>query len=258
MTVIRITLFLLLLISCSTTKQLKTIPKSQVQMADSVAMNQQHLNANQEHVFTPEPVVTFPRGSAYSDELVDKINSKNFEKAALFIAGKIATEYDTLLRWRVQLTALSDRQKAEDEVAQYSAKRPEPTFVVEAAGLYKVQVGNYEFRVKADQLLYDLKKIGITGAWVVQANEFVPKRAAAPQQSKLPKYHVQLGSFSARENAEAFIEKARQLYSGTLLVHEEKSVYKVFAGEAETRESIDKIKRLLGNLGLKGFVISRY
>lgn len=257
----KLTLFALIalaLASCTSTKTLRPLPPlaKKTLPSDSAAhVEEKPELATKEVAAAP---VTIARGNMFNDALMREIESEQFNTATLVERGKQKLEFDSVPRWRVQLTAVSDRDRAAQIQREFAQKETVETFVVEANNLFKVQAGNFTIRAHADQLLHDLKNRGVNGAWVVRAFELKRKeKASAAPPKEIPRkkaYRVQLGTFSTQANANRFKNTLNQTAENVVIIKKD-DAFKVCAGEFESAEKAREHKQKLQDSGLQGFVV---
>ena len=178
--------------------------------------------------------------------------------------------------FRVQLFAGTDstgavimQQKAESEIDT-------SVYLFKEAGLFKIQVGDYPYRMDADNMKLKLNDLGFTGAWVVKRLVHVPGNTinadstvqpmASPstrQAGQMTTGQLNTESTSAISDARFKIQvlatsdemKARQLeldlesqFSEDAYYELSGNNYKVYIGKFQTRPEAEKLlKRVREN-----------
>jgi len=76
---------------------------------------------------------------------------------------------------RIQLFAGAVEENARIVASEVQSLSLDSVYVLEENGLYKVQLGNFQERLAAEQMLDQLRFKGITNAWIVQTTIHIPK-----------------------------------------------------------------------------------
>jgi cell division septation protein DedD len=133
-------------------------------------------------------------------------------------------------------------------------------------GLFKVQVGDYQFRYEADNMRDNFRKNGYDGAWVIQrminipiaadttarVNENVPVAVVetAPQALKKTEesgqFKIQLMAIGSEDRARTKVEEIKGLTTYSAFYEKSGNLYKVFIGyfkeETVAREALRDIR----------------
>jgi hypothetical protein len=80
--------------------------------------------------------------------------------------------------YRVQAFAGSDQENAENMATNVLNLKLDSVYVIEEAGLYKVQIGNFTERLEAEKMLDLLRFQNISNCWIVETIIHIPKQPA--------------------------------------------------------------------------------
>jgi len=157
--------------------------------------------------------------------------------------------------FRIQVFAGTDSIGAGSIKYQVEADFNQPVYLVSEGGLYKVQAGDYPYRIDADQAKNQLNRKGFTGAWVVKRMIRVPldsSAAPAMQETAGPAsqsevvstkpegaYRIQVLATSDELRAKEVVFNLKNQFNGNAFYELSGSVFKVFIGYFETRPEAD-------------------
>jgi hypothetical protein len=128
-------------------------------------------------------------------------------------------------------------------------------------GLYKIQVGDYQFRSDADELKTTFRQNGFPGAWVVQRSVMIP---LAPDQSAAPieqgeiiqhdtvgvkgRYKIQVLATNSEVKAQMTVLDLKENNKYQAFFEKSGDLYKVFVGyfkiEQKAREVLQEIRTI--------------
>jgi cell division septation protein DedD len=100
--------------------------------------------------------------------------------------------YREIEGFRIQVFAGTDSLSAASVKQNVGRDTDDNVYLLHEGGLYKIQVGNFPYRMEADNMKLTLKDKGYEGAWVVKRMIHVPRDSTmsdttmTPAPSKLP------------------------------------------------------------------------
>ena len=129
-------------------------------------------------------------------------------------------------------------------------------YLIHEKGLYKVQVGDYQFYPQADKVKITLQKNEFPGAWIVKRPILVPLTSSAkddnldPRQSlsvnKSGKYRIQVMVTSSQDKAIQIVNELKQQLNYPVFFEQTGTLFKVFIGafqvEKKAREVLQMIR----------------
>ena len=147
--------------------------------------------------------------------------------------------------FRVQVIAGTDSLQILNTSRQLSGEVLDSVYYFYEKGLYKVQVGDYQFHYKADSLKTVMRRTGYPGAWVARTIIRIPIDTTSVQMSApavqdslqaMPegKYKIQAAAISSESRAGEIISQLRSLSLQNAFYEKSGSVYKIFVGPFET------------------------
>jgi len=166
--------------------------------------------------------------------------------------------------FRVQVFAGLDSINALTTKHKLQAKLDDPVYLLKENGLVKIQVGDYLYRVDADNKNLVLRREGFPGAWVVQKKIRITKTAdsaavvePAPPINKPSdiepgnyKFKIQIIVTGDLPRAEQLKAQLQSQFNNVCWFEEINGLYKVFLGKFQKRESADA---LLNDVRQNGF-----
>ena len=185
------------------------------------------------------------------------INNFADEKIELVEQGHIAQKieernYTIEEGFRVQLFAGADKDNANRFAKQVRQAKMDSTYIVEEAGIYKVQLGNYVQRLEAEKMLDKTRYAGFPTAWIVTTSIHVPKDSTQtvqpqpqPETSKLV-YAIQLFVTNNNQRAEQLKNEYTGQVSENVWIFPQGTLFKILAGkfddEQAARNYLEQIK----------------
>jgi len=165
--------------------------------------------------------------------------------------------------FRVQIFAGLDSLNAVSTASQSRNVTIDSVYLFREKGLYKIQLGDYQYRYQADSANQSLRKNGFSGAWVVKrmvqipvsAEELIPAAPVIPvsqPDSTLPqittgKYKIQVVATSTIERAQSLVNDLGSKYQYPVFFEKAGTMYKVFIGpfsiEAEARQTLEAVRK---------------
>jgi cell division septation protein DedD len=173
-------------------------------------------------------------------------------------------EFKELEGYRVQLFAGLDSLNAVQTAGQSRNVSIDSVYLFREKGLYKVQLGDYQYRYQADSANQSLRKKGFSGAWVVKRmvkipvspQELIPATPAAipdippdssRQQPATGKYKIQVVATATIERAQTLVKDLSSKYQYPVSFEKAGTMYKVFIGpfsaEDEARQILDSVRK---------------
>jgi len=128
-------------------------------------------------------------------------------------------------------------------------------------GLYKIQVGDYQFRSEADNLKTTFRQNGFPGAWVVQRSIIIPvepdQNADIEEQDEIfqrdttqekGKYKIQVLATNSEVKAQMTVLDLKENNKYQAFFEKSGNLYKVFVGyfeiEEKAREALEEIRKI--------------
>ncbi len=159
---------------------------------------------------------------------------------------------------RVQVFAGLDSLNALSIRHQLINGQSDSVYLFKEKGLYKIQIGDYPYRMDADRKKQELRKEGFKGAWVVQTSINVPidneQSVSATEQDSVKKtvkninYSIQVLATGDITRAQETEKKLKQQYNRPAFTKKIGNLYKVYLGNFPTRqEAEDMLKDIRAN-----------
>lgn len=165
--------------------------------------------------------------------------------------------------FRVQIFAGLDSVNAVLTAAQCRKATVDSVYSFRENGLFKIQVGDYQYRYQADSSNMSLRKNGFPGAWVVKRMIRLPLNPAdlVPAAPLLPavqpdntirqindgRYKIQVVATATIERAQSLVADLHGKYNTAVFYEKSGTMYKVFigpfSGEAEARQILEKVRK---------------
>jgi hypothetical protein len=157
---------------------------------------------------------------------------------------------------RIQTFAGADLKNAENMMSQLTDLQLDSVYLVKEEGLYKVQLGNFLYRVDAEKMLDRLRFAGISNAWIVETIIHLPKdipedstRVAPPPVADLEQqilYAIQIFVSRDFQRAEDFSNRLNLRLSDQSWILQSGEFWKVLIGryqdEASARQRLSEIR----------------
>jgi cell division septation protein DedD len=167
--------------------------------------------------------------------------------------------------FRVQIFAGLDSLNAILTAKQSHEVTVDSVYLIKEKGLFKIQLGDYNYRYQADSANMSLRKNGFRGAWVVKSTVLIPVSAAdtltlpGQVESIVPadgarkdpviagKYKVQVVATATIERAETLVRELTAKFHSPVFYEKAGTMYKVFIGpfsvESEARQTLESIRQ---------------
>ena len=149
--------------------------------------------------------------------------------------------------YRVQVFAGMNKENAEAVRTQIQGNISHKVYIIVADNLYKVQVGDFQARLDAEELSVSLRN-DFPGCFIQKTLVL----AGDEVKQSFGKYFVQLGAFASKEGAKSFQTTVREFNYSNSIIFEENEFYKVLIGAYKTREEAEEIKQKLIMIGFDG------
>ena len=152
--------------------------------------------------------------------------------------------------YRVQVSAVLDRARAEALVAEAEGRLKAPAYIHYEGDtrLYKIQVGNCRTAEDAGRVRQEAKDRGYGEAFVVRSR--IEQAPVQHRQTTVAGYRVQIFSASNQQAAEQAQARARNLLGrDDVYVEFEPPFFKVRIGNFRTREEAKKLVRVVKQHG---------
>lgn len=220
--------------------------------------------------------VLFYQQNPVADPLLDEIQSNPGNSARLSTTllpppPPPPPDYKEIEGFRIQLFAGTDSISAATVHRKADTDIEDTVYLINEGGLFKIQVGDYPYRMDADNMKLTLNDKGFKGAWVVKRmvrvprdsrmadsvvvapppsvpSEISPVETETTQPDKTPSAPVDEGRFKIQVMATSDMLKAQQLeleleeqFSKEAYYEQSGTVYKVFIGKFQIRSEAEKL-----------------
>ncbi len=166
--------------------------------------------------------------------------------------------------FRVQIFAGLDSINAVLTAKQSRNVTVDSVYLFREKGLYKIQLGDYQFRYQADSVNMSLRKNGFPGSWVVKRSVLIPispaemMTPAAPVLSTIQpdniinettagKFKIQVVATATIERAQSLVKDLSSKYQYPVFFEKAGTMYKVFIGpfsiETEARQILESVRK---------------
>lgn len=146
--------------------------------------------------------------------------------------------------FRVQVFAGLDSLNALTAMEKVKQAVTDSIYFLKESSLFKIQFGDYLYRNSADLKALDIRKHGISGAWVVLTRVNVPidtvKKVPVTTDEQEKPFKIQILVTSSLENAKTVVEKLKTEFKHDSFYLKSETVYKVFLGRFSTRNEAEK------------------
>ena len=218
-----------------------------------------------ESVSAPDSVFYFEQADL-SDPFLDTIFQKPDQTMALnkrlyppASTPAIPPRFKEIEGFRVQVFAATDSVNARSTRNELMSMVEDSVHFFPEKGLYKIQVGDYQWRYQADAMKTQMRQNGYPGAWVIQRMIIIPAATAdttitpieqmtqsEPQDSG--KYKIQVIVTGSRTRADEIMQQMRTQIESPVFSEQSGNLYKVFVGpftdEAEARAQLARVRSL--------------
>jgi len=169
-----------------------------------------------------------------------------------------AAKFKEIEGFRVQIFAATDSINALEKHHELISQTPDSIHFFLEKGLYKIQIGDYQFRYKADSLKTLMRRNGYSGAWVVQRKIQIPvdtttvailSDSTSTEANEISgKYKIQVAATGSVERAQEIVVQLRDATKHRVFYEESGKLFKVFIGlfetETEARLELDNVRAL--------------
>ena len=152
---------------------------------------------------------------------------------------------------RVQVFAGLDSLNAKNIRHQLANAQSDSVYLFKEKGLFKIQVGDYPYRMEADRKKQELKTAGFKGAWVVQTLINVPLDSMniesdnkSIREEKRPRnegFKIQVLATGDKMRAEEVVQTLKQQFNYAAFSQKVKDLYKVYLGYFSDRQEAEKV-----------------
>ena len=164
--------------------------------------------------------------------------------------------FEQIEGFRVQVFAGIDSSRAAIIKQDIHNLVTDSIYVVSDVGLFKVQLGDFKFRSKADSVQRLLTINGIKGSWVVRRLINLPISMASgdsvsstPALSNDYKFKIQILATADENNAKQLLESLKSSFSHPAFYLHFGAVYKVYLGKFNDRDLAEKTLELVRGQG---------
>jgi hypothetical protein len=173
--------------------------------------------------------------------------------------------------FRVQIFAGLDTINADAIYTQTRDMVTDSVYLFKDQGLFKIQVGDYQFRYEADNMRDSFRTSGNNGAWVIQRtinipiaadstqiadtpqlNEAVPVVVAQPAPQAVKKtddtgqYKIQIIATGSEDRAQSIVGEITESTAYSAFYEKSGNLFKVFVGyfkqEAIARDALNEVR----------------
>ncbi len=233
-------LFSLFFSACKTFSSLKRpLHSEQTSSADSVLFYQQ--------VHLPDP---------FLDSLTSDRGNRISLSTTLLPPPPLAPKFKEIEGFRVQVSASTDSIKSHALLSQLSSFIEDSLHLVKENDLYKVQVGDFPYRMEADSMVQVLRHHNIHGAWVVQRKILIPRSESAfnepqPQASTALNFSIQILATQDEANALSQVAQLQQKLVWPVFYKQIGGLFKVYCGKFSSRIQAEQALKEIRRIGLK-------
>ena len=198
---------------------------------------------------------------AISDPFIDTLTSHSSQHLILkkkilppLIPAEKSPKFKEVEGYRVQIFAGLDSINGLSVLAQANELAKDSVYFFKEKGLYKIQVGDYQFRPQADSTKNFYSLNGFSGSWIVRRSIIIPvydeqndlKLTDQNKESaEAGRFKIQVVATSSEEKAKLIVQN---LKTETYPAFYEKTgnLFKVYIGfyniEQEARQVLEKIR----------------
>ena len=195
--------------------------------------------------------VLFYQQADLPDPLIDAVLSETDQEVrletTLIPPPPPVPQFRQIEGFRIQIFAGVDSLNTLTKLVEANLATEDTIYMFRDGGLYKLHVGDYPFRIEADQAKQQLKNAGYNGAWIVQtminitkdstaANEISPQPVSEPERSF---FTIQVLALSNQSDALLMTEELKNKFGFPVDVKESSGLFKVFIGKFDNREDAD-------------------
>jgi len=204
-----------------------------------------------------------------ADPFLDSLDNVKYQSAILQTKllpppAPPPPRYRQVEGFRLQLFAGTDSLYALSEKFRAKEMVKDTLYLLPEGGLFKLQLGDYLYRPKADSARRVMKEKGYRGAWVVKRLINIPNSSVIRDTSAIASdddankndenieksFKIQLMALSDETEAMARLDALRERFSENVFYKKNNGLYKVYLGPYANREQAE-IK--LENVRQNGF-----
>ncbi len=149
--------------------------------------------------------------------------------------------------YRVQVMASTQKERVMPIFRQIRDLQLDSTYMVYADGLYKIQVGNYQSKDQARQMLDKLYYAGFKDAWIVSTTIHLPKPSLQTVSGDTFFYAIQVYATHSPDRAEMLQDSLQKRIDLPVWTFQWDQIWKVLIGkftdEAEARRALQGIRQ---------------
>jgi hypothetical protein len=161
--------------------------------------------------------------------------------------------------FRVQVFAGTDSANALANVYDLTTLVQDSVHFFQEKGLFKIQIGDYQWRYQADAMKTRMRQNGYSGAWVIQRSIIIPVDTTDTLEQKIDmsgeqiiqdsgKYKIQVIATGSQEKAEEITNKLRNELDFPVFFEQSGNLFKVFVGmfkeESVARQLLTRVREL--------------
>jgi len=207
--------------------------------------------------------VLFYRQKHIADTFIDSILTNPGNEARLKIILIPAHKNDlfkTIKGFRIQIFASADSLNALTIKATASKQVEDTVYFVHEKGLYKLQVGDFPYRMEAETMKQRLKGYGYGGSWIVETlikisiDSISGVADSISVQDKLVQptadnYKIQILATSDEARALTLVAELNEKFGLQCFYEETGGLFKVFAGNFTIKSAADSALQKIRNSG---------
>jgi len=191
---------------------------------------------------------------AINDSFLDSLTSVNDKEEVLKVRlipppPPPAPKTKQVTGYRIQTFAGLDSINAITSIEKLKTVVQDSIYFLREKGLFKIQFGDYVLRNDADLKVLDIRKSGISGAWVVSGMVNIPidslsskaKSLDTAQQISEALYKIQVLVTSDLSKAETLTGTLKEQFYKESYFIESGSMYKIFLGKFNNRSDAEKV-----------------
>jgi cell division septation protein DedD len=165
--------------------------------------------------------------------------------------------------FRGQVVAGSVQKNAQQVYQRLQSSRFSPVYLIQTPdGLYKVQVGDFQERTAAENMMLKLFKAGFKNVWLVQTDVRVPRKPAASSsgiekaahrasKNEIIYYGIQVLATGDSAKAHSLQSELQNKFSYPVSILKKDHFYKLIIGKFEDRIPAEGLLKMLREKGFE-------
>lgn len=218
---------------------------------------------NSKHASNADSVLFYEQANLpnpFLDSLTSGLGNRIQLSATLFPPPPVVPKFKEIEGFRVQVSASTDSLKSIGLLNELSSFINDSIHLVKDKELFKVQVGDFPYRIEADSVVQVLRHHRIQGAWVVQGKILIPRSEAnspvIPEKPVQPAdtltlFSIQILATQDEANALAQVARLQQKVPWPVFYKQAGDLFKVFCGKFSSRNEADQALQKIKSIGLK-------